>query len=359
VFPFLPFGGVIGSAISDALMSVCVSLADFFESIVLARPRLREGDWSDYLYGNAIGLSQYLAVMLLLAALCLAYFYRKGAIRAIPAMLIAALVVPLSTAFFLFCDQLIRAGDQLAQAAHGLNDIAGGGKMIMVPTIGDPIWAFFGLLGIGVTGGALTGVMIFYAVIIVVVKFATLIMLVLSPFFKWARRQLEWCISMALVAMLAGPPVAILLIEVGKILGTQSHTLAIAVPVMVFTLGFAVYMQVKLIKKTHEMVGNVIGRTMSNIRGTVESIIKPNTRTNMQAVQSIHMRGMVPATANPRLTRTQAAGLAARQVSHTRKVAAVGALAARTASPHVRTALLIYQRAVQNRPPQPHRIRKR
>lgn len=357
--PFDPFGFLgdqFKQAIAQALLQKCIDLVNFFQNFLVHPVRPPEGDWTNWLYGNAIGLSGYFAVSLAISGLLLAYFSRKIAIRAGYAVIIALLATPLFVLFFELCDGVTKAADSVTAALAKSGDLMGGGNLIVVPSIGDPIWALFGLGGIFVSGGALTLVMVIYAIIIIAVKFLTLIVLVLSSFFEWARRWFEWCISLGLVAMLLGRTVAMLIILMVKGITYSVHSVAFGVIALVAGLAFATYLQYKLVKKTHSVVGKVAAHARSRVSGRVETYNKPGTARNVLAVQQAHMRGMNPS--YQRLTRTQALGLAVRQHQHARSVARVAALATTTTNPALKTALIIYQRALKNRPPQPRGRRR-
>lgn len=343
------FAKLLGLALSGTLQKKVTDMTNFFEDLLVHPIRPPEGELTDWLYGNALGLAGNLAISMVIIGFLLAIFSRQIAIRASHALLIALIALPLFQLFFALCDGLIEASSTLTAAILKANELAGGGKLIAPPSISDLFWGSIGVLGIGISGTPLTIILAVFALLIIVVKFAFLPCLVLDP---WGGRgALRWCISGGLVFMFLSRPTAALCIVLGKTIGYQTHNVALTVIGTIAGIIVAIIAQFKLIKKTNQVVGNVLSKARTRIDGRVETYNKPMNRTTMQNVQNVHMAGM---RSSPRMTRGQALGLAVRQQRHARSVAKTTAMISTTSNPTLKAAYVIMLRAKKNRPPVAH-----
>jgi hypothetical protein len=283
--------------INSWLHSLYIGLANDFEKEFVHTPIPTNGPWQDYLYGSALGLSEYLTsgIFIIMAVAVTIFSWHGGLMRRVPRMFSRVIVVILApTFFFWLIDRVKYYGDQASVWASqivptGSTHLAH--SLLYIPAINNPLGSIAGLVFVAIFGGLLWLIVIVYQGIAIVATFLALPFFVLSIVSDRALRVLNWLISLFIVSAFAGRPVAILCMQLGKAASEHlplGNTVFGSVLWVVGSLLLAIAMQGILIwaclTSVSYVTGNVHGRVAARVRGgNVNAKLQKNSEGRRQA----------------------------------------------------------------------------
>jgi hypothetical protein len=199
-------------------------------------------------------------------------------------------------AYFAFCDFLIHAGDQFAQAMHWYKP--DDKDFTHLPEFGNVLGSILGLGSVTAAGGTLVGIFAIYELIIIVVKFFTPIAIVLGALGERSKKFLSWMVSLGLVTMVLGRGFAIFAIDCGRMAADTIDAANNGFVKTVFitvALLLAILLQIGLIWATHHVSTKVVGRTYSRVFGQVDSLDKKQSQMGLGGLDAhLNTKGSIP-----------------------------------------------------------------
>jgi len=263
--------------LNNWLHGLFMDLVNFFEKQFVHPPRPTTGPWLDYLDGNSLGLAQYLMEATFVITSIVVMFYHK-ALKRVPRLLgMVALVLFAPSVYYWGAANLRGLGDSLAVAASQIYVSHGtqlSHSLLWIPTINNPLGSIAGLFFVSFFGGFLWLVFVMYEGIVIVAVFLGLPLMAMSVISDKALRVLNWTISLFLVAAVAGRPIAVLCLQLGKAAAEHlplGNTAGGAVFWVVSSLILAILMQGILIwaclRVVSMVTGNMYGRVNTRVQG--------------------------------------------------------------------------------------------
>jgi hypothetical protein len=289
VFDHIPGLGGIVKAIAEAPWLLLKAwLGGFFDGLndsllrMIAHPlQVGDGPWKNYLYANSLGLAQWASEVFFIFVLCGAVIYHKWVPHLKRAFwfMLAVFIVP---AFYYWgWGEITAWRDTLAKGAEGIYHAAshtGGHPLLWIPTVSNIPGAILGYLSTLIPAFFLYWLFVLYGLIVVACTFLILPLAALSVFGEWARRLLNIFIALGFVAGLAGIPIGILFVNLGRTIASDSAIAHYALPTTIIVAGgwwAALLMQGVLfwaaLKATSYVTGNILGSVTS--RSTVDGSV--------------------------------------------------------------------------------------
>jgi hypothetical protein len=259
--------------LAKAINGLTDGLVSSFQQVFIHPPRPMAGPWQDYLYGNAIGIAGILSVTICILVLVVAMFFQRRLASLGVAFVVALAIGTIYPVYFLACDWIVAAGDDLAQSAHWYHH--GSDKLLSIPDIANVLGSIIGLGSITFTGGMLVVIFFIYELIIIVVKFFGLIALAASPAGERARRFLSWIVAVGIVTMLLGRAFAVFAVDLGRMASDHFPFASNSFGKTFFittSLLLAIVLQGVLIWAMLRVSSHVVGHVHSRVFGQVESL---------------------------------------------------------------------------------------
>jgi hypothetical protein len=332
---------------SKSMQGIYKLMVVYFEQVVTSPPRVQGGGVIDYAYGNAIGLSGSIALVVTVVVMCAAIFHARKALSAAEAIVIAVFIGVAGPFVYGLADTMMDIGDQLSKVAMFYHSTSNGGGLLATGLDGvasmSPILTMFAFMPIVTLGAANMFVVFIYEALSVFLKIAVLPALAMRPLGDKYKRFSNWTISAAVVAMMLGRPAMVLCVEIGQMAGDNIVGGSVVSSAFFLTAGLAMslWVQKKLYTQAQSIVGKVMGRTVSRVTGRVESTLKNKRMPPAGAISKSHAGTMSPmpvkvvAASNPQTRRQRAMALAttaAKTEVRRRVVAAVAAKATTVAA---------------------------
>jgi hypothetical protein len=310
VNPFTWFG--------KALMAVYNLEAWFVQTMLLHPPRVGYTKATDYLYGNAVGMAGYLAMIVTTICLCMAMVYVKGAFRAAEAVAITLVVAFITPGFFWVTDTLVGLGDSLSQAALVMQEAATDDHPSLFGFVMDaainPMLLISAYLPTSLLAAACCFVVFTYEILNVLIRFLWLPSFALRPLGTRFKDFNNWLTSAGMVSMVFGRPAMLLCLEVSRALaqGITQGSSAAMVYFMCAGMALGLYLQIVLYRQAKRITGKVFGSTnIGKIWGTVNTQEKNRIPVMLGAAQASHRSSMAPvpvASGESRPSKTRQAG---------------------------------------------------
>jgi hypothetical protein len=264
------------------LNGLYTGLVNDFEKAYVNPPVPTAGSWEDYVYGNALGLAEYLtsAIFIVMAIVIAIFNWHGGIMRRIPRMFTRVMAMVLApTLFFWGVDQIKYYGDQASIWASqvipaGVSHVGNVTPLLYIPTIDNPIGSIIGLALVGFFGGLLWLIVIFYQGVIIATTFLALPIFALSILSDKALKLMNWLISLFIVSAFAGRPIAVLCLQLGKAAsenlplgGTVAGNVFWVIGSLILAIGMQIILIWACLKTISFVTGNVYGRGTSRISG--------------------------------------------------------------------------------------------
>jgi hypothetical protein len=274
--------------LAKAINSLYNGLISDILKAVISPPTVSEGSWSDYLFGNALGLAGNIAMAVTVITICIAMLWQKRIANMLQAFAVAIFIGGGSTFYFaiiaaytLLCQEIAK---YVATLGPG-SDI--GGSAVAISNV------FGYIIGVGAitsAGGLLLIVTYAFVVIGFLVKLFGLISLALSPLADSTQKILGWLVALGLVALGAGRLAAVLIITFFRvvdahigIIGSLSFTSSAS---LFLALLIAAGAEIALVVVFHKQWNNIRGRVNSVVRGQVNALVKKRHQAGMQGLGS-------------------------------------------------------------------------
>lgn len=305
--PFDPIG-----SLADAVQSSYQTTVKLFESYLAKSINLDQIPFVQYLYGNALGVADYLAMMVSVIVAIIAIFVAKKRVSAVMALLIVIAVGVLSPLWFDGTHQLILLGNSLSQSALKFeNSVATKGSapngilplinLVNGSTSVDGMLSLTTFLPALTLGVSLFGIFVGEAVLAVVAQFLGLITFSLYGLGDRTKKLMNLLVSIGLVTMVFGRPSAILIIALGQALvdyiptGTNAFIEGVITCASFF---IAILAQFGLLVLMYLATSAVVGRVVSVVTGSVKAVVENRniSRSKVMAdVQTAAIKGRAAA----------------------------------------------------------------
>ncbi|HVS58590.1 MAG TPA: hypothetical protein VHD60_02500 [Candidatus Saccharimonadales bacterium] len=291
--------------INGKIHGMFMNVATVIEQYLTNPPQLHAATLQDYLDGNAIGIANLLIFGVAICLLVIIMFKHQR-LRSLPHLAITIVILAIADqSFFVFWDWLIVAGHNLAVAAQFYHPSNSGSHnvdasaLLVDPGFSNVIAGIIGLLWLTFVGVSLTLIVVFaYGLIGEAVRFLILPAFVLRPLGERSQKFFDWLVSLGLVAVVFGMPVAIFCLELGKAATDNlvaGHTAIGSTFYLTAALLLGMFLQIVLVIATHSVWVNArTGQLFSTVRGRVESFSRRNRRADTQSVIAAHARTMQP-----------------------------------------------------------------
>lgn len=280
-----PFG-----AIADALKAAYDQLIVLFEWLILNPRSLQTTPLGEFLAGNAIGAAPLLAGMVFGVLLVLALFGKRFRLGFVKAALILLAVVVIGPIWYEIVAALENVGDGLSVATQSLFERPDGSASGVLPTL-NAIDAFWGVIIFGWAcffGTTLVFMFVLYEWVTVATAFLGLLSFALIALGDRARKVFLGLVSIAIVTMVIGRPVAMLLLELGRafsgVLSDAPNSISIVGVVTVGSLLLAFLAQIVLFFLMYKGVSSVAGRIDAVVTGTVKAISDVTLKESQKSV---------------------------------------------------------------------------
>jgi hypothetical protein len=268
-------------SLAQALQTAVAQIVELFQHFIAIPMTLDGNSFVQYLYGNALGVYQYLAMIVMAVTFIIALFIKRGRpsfAQAAIIVLIAGVAGPL---WFYAFDQLQLLSDQLSISMN-LNPKVEGVSGMNVMTLAFPSLQIQNVLMSLFTFGPLLyfmyglfTVFVNYAFLAVVVKFLGLLCFALLALGKRSQKVFSLLVAIGLVAVVIGKPVAVLFISIGQGLASITSIFAEG-----FTQGIilngsiiaAILIQPVLIFLMYKGVSPIVGKVAAAVTGKVRSL---------------------------------------------------------------------------------------
>lgn len=280
-------------SLSNALQTAFAAIVEIFQHFIAIPMSLDGAPFVTYLYGNALGVYEYLAMLVLVVTSVIALFIKRGRPAFGQAIVVALVVGALGPMWFYVFDQLSLLGDSLSVAAN-LNPKIEGVDGVNVITLAFPALKVQDVLMSLLTFSPLVffmytlfSVFVSYSFLAVVVKFLGLILFSLLALGDRTRKVFSFLTAVGLVAVVIGKPVAVLLISIGQ--GIASIT-------AVFNEGFiqgiilngsliiAILIQPVLVFLMYKGVSPIVGKVAAAVTGKVRALSENRNEQSARAL---------------------------------------------------------------------------
>lgn len=262
--------------LSGAISGLAKSEVGMFEQSIISPPPQPPHNWVDYLYGNAVGVSGLLSVGLTILLLSIAVIKHSTTSKFAMSFIMSCLVGVLAPIWFAAMNWLVGLGTNLATWAQFYHPH----DLVSLPNTNNPLGQIIALGAIFGVGSLVVLAFFAYSIVIVAVTFFGLPAMVLFPLGERARGFLNWIITLGLVSMVFGRPVAIVILEISKFLSDALANGNWFFETFILIGGFAMALiaQVILVVMLHTQVDKVTGAVKSQVTGTVNIIMPTGSR---------------------------------------------------------------------------------
>lgn len=282
--------------LSEILLEAYLWMVRIFQQLYATPMTLGGTDYVAYLYGNALGVAEYLSMGVTFVLLTLAFFIKRARVSLAHAVLVLLAVAIFSPFWFAGLDEVERTGDLLTATMLAITTIGGGSTspMINLPSSLDlgnaamTMFMFWPTAGFGIT---LASVFVAYEGMIVFVKFAGLLSFSLMAFGERSRKVFSFLMSLGIVCMVLGRPVAVTIINViqGIALSIPNVSPAFVTTVAVIAGFFtALIAQPILLFLTYRSVSGVVGRVAASVTGKVNALMEDRSKSFVQSINNSH-----------------------------------------------------------------------
>jgi hypothetical protein len=275
-------------------------LVKMFEEQYVHHLTIKPGPVTDYLFGSALNLSQYLASGAFMAALVLAAFLPSGMKRMPRTFKVLLGVIVAPTAYFWGLDLLTALGDQLSEAVVGIYTPTGKfghQALLAIPIVDNPLGA---LTGMGFTltfGGLLLGIFTVYAPLGLVAALLLLPFFALSALWDWAYKLTNIFISAVLVTHVLGIPVALFFLKIGQAasdnIGVINNSLGITMMInggLILGIVAQVFLFWACMKVVSPVTGSIYNRGNSRVFGKVKAETSEKRKSDSSARRESYNR---------------------------------------------------------------------
>jgi hypothetical protein len=292
--------------IASGLHNLSKGLVTLYEKLIIHPVYPNPGSWSDNLFANSLGLAEGLAYAVAIILVCVSVVWHRRAISAAHAIFNMAMIAAIGPSYFWFCDWVLsNFGERISKAFLKMSEIGGGSHsgLLSLPSIADPLGALFGFGSILFFGTWLVMFFYIYALLIFFVKFFGLIAFALKPLGPRSEKNFNAVVSIGLVTLVFGRPLAIFILELGKLAsdhlnpGTTSFGDSFWLSASFIT---AIGAQIWLWWITIKTVNNVLGHVSSTARvsGKVQTESVNRQKVDANVVNSRFAASMKPAAAS-------------------------------------------------------------
>ena len=271
---------ILGNWLADLFKQAYLAMVKLFQDFVIAQPIVINNSFTDYLYGNAIGVYGYLAICVAYVTFICALVWQKARVTFAMSLLVGIVIGMVGPLWFAGADQVSLIGDQLTKAAVDLGNGITGQNTTILPDLGtaEPLVA---ITMYGITYTLALGLyMMFvnYAGVAVLVKFFSLIVFSIFAIGDRTRKIFSFIVALGIVTMVIGKPVAALSIALGQALiksfGSQSNSMALLGTITAGSMFVGLVMQPVLLFLTYKAVSPIMGRVAATVRGRVETLTR-------------------------------------------------------------------------------------
>lgn len=282
-------------SLSQALQVAFSQIVELFQQFIAIPMSLDGTAFVMYLYGNALGVNEYLSISVLAVTLIVALFIKRGRASFVQALIIVLVSGVVGPLWFYAFDQLQLLGDQLSiafnlnqqvQTTNGVNLVTLAFPALKIQdvlmslfTFGPLLFFMYGLFSVFVS----------YTFLAVVVKFLGLICFSLLALGERTRKVFSLLVAVGLVAVVIGKPVAVLFISIGQ--GLSSLT-------AIFAEGFiqgiilsgsviaAILIQPVLVFLMYKGVSPIVGKVAAAVTGKVRALSENREGQGVRALSN-------------------------------------------------------------------------
>ncbi|HEY8886150.1 MAG TPA: hypothetical protein VIM31_01470 [Candidatus Microsaccharimonas sp.] len=268
-------------SLSRALQNGYAQIVELFQRFIAVRLTLDGTPFVQYLYGNALGAYNYVAMAVMAVTFIIALFIKRGRASFAQAAIVVVAAGVIGPLWFYAADQFQLLGDQLTitfnlnqkvEGVDGVNLVTLAFPQLEIPDVLMSLFTFAPLMYFMYS---LFSVFVSYAFITVVVKFLGLLCFALLALGTRSQKVFSLLIAIGLVAVVLGRAVAVLFISIGQ--GLSSIT-------AVFAEGFiqgiilngsviaAILVQPVLIFLMYKGVSPIVGRVAAAVTGKVRAL---------------------------------------------------------------------------------------
>lgn len=349
MFDFDPLGDL-----AQRLQEAYLYLVQIFQDVIAAPKTLDKTPFVQYLYGNALGLVELLAMSVTFIVFLFALVIKKARISLIQSVVVFIVVATAAPLWFGLINEIESMGDGLSKAITDLFRTQGITNTGL-PSIGafkDVIVSIF--IFSATTFWGLNLVMIFYGYVVVgvFIKFFGLITLSLLALGERTQKVFNFLVAIGLVAFVLGK------VSANAIVGSSqaiSNSLANSYADDLFTMGavtiiaivVAIIMQPVLMFLAYKSVSAVSGKVFAMVKGKVEAKTEDRSRVSVDAVNASHATnlqsrtpGGAPTPPAPVQSDKQRIQEIARQEAINKGAAVLAAKAASASNPATGSAML-------------------
>lgn len=321
---------LIISGLVTALNAALQSIAKFLITTMTVPPMLKAGSWQGVLYGGSWGYAQLIAVASTSVVIVVGALLTRRMKLVVQAVGVAFLVVFVGGKFFdLFAwissmsasatIWILHLGDDPNNAIQVFSNVSADTAIVQLIAI-----AASGYYGIIIT-------VVFYVLALVTVVFNVLFMplIVLMPWFGWAKWAFDWLLTAGIIALGIGAPLIAGIIKLGlfanQLLGADNQALGATIA-LVASLAVARKVLIKAISGAHRYIAGKTSDVQAAVRGRVETDWRRRPQVDVHRVNQQYGKSIPPAQAN------QPASSTPRRVVHAVQAAGIAKVTATIAS---------------------------
>lgn len=305
-------------SLSRALQAAFAQIVELFQHFIAIPLSLDGNSFIQYLYGNALGVYGYLAIIVMSITFIIALFIKRGRASFAQAVIIVLVSAAAGPLWFYAFDQLQLVGNQLSiafnlnpkvEGVSGTNVVTLAFPSLQIPDVIMSLLTFTPLLYFMYW---LFSIFVSYAFFAVVIKFLGLILFSLLALGERTRKVFSFLVAVGLVVVLFGKPVAVLFISIGQ--GLSSIT-------AVFSSGFiqgiiltgsviaSILVQPVLVFLMYKGVSPIVGKVAAAVTGKVRALSENRNEQGARALSNANVSSLqgrsqaIPYNKNPSFAR--------------------------------------------------------